>query len=82
VVTVQARVAGGQPARNRSCTVSSSNTLVATVNPSTGTTDTNGDLSITVSRILFITTGTVTISATCEGVSTVQGVTTSSVEFR
>ena len=69
VLTVQARTAGGLAAIGRSCTVSSSNTLVATVSPASGTTDSQGNLSITVSRVIFFATGTVTVPATCEGVA-------------
>ena len=76
VVTVEARLAGGLPAPNRSCTVSSSNGFIASVNPTSGTTDSNGNLSITVSRVLL--PGTVTIAGSCAGVAA----TTSAVTFQ
>jgi hypothetical protein len=72
VLTVEARRAGGLPARGRLCNLLSSNAFLATV-PGSGVTGSDGNLAFTVTRVLF--PGTVTITATCEGIPGTSSVT-------
>jgi uncharacterized protein YjdB len=64
--TVTARSLSGTDLAGRVCSITSSNTTVATVSPSSGTTAGNGELRLTVTGIKV---GVATITATCEGKS-------------
>jgi uncharacterized protein YjdB len=71
---VEARRAGGLPARGRSCTIQSSNSLVVLVSPASGVTDSSGNLTITITGVTPLNTATIT--ATCEGLAGTSVITT------
>ena len=63
-LTVTARSSSGAALAGRVCSISSAGPTIASVSPSTGTTNGNGEIRVTVTGLK---TGVVTISATCEG---------------
>jgi hypothetical protein len=77
-LTLGAQIAGGAPARDRACTVVSSNAGIASVAPGTGKTDQHGNLVVTVTGQSFLLApSTATITATCEGVIGTSSITVS-----
>jgi hypothetical protein len=65
-VTATARDAAGSGLSNRFCTVVSNDTAIATVSPASGTTNSNGRLTISVTRQAA---GQTTVSVTCETIT-------------